>query len=228
MTQLHSLKELSDKSSLPIQSLNFSPKEENLLERMRNIPNDLTLCNLDAFNKISNASYPTPPSTTTEKVANTGRQTLFPNVAMTMLQVGLRVENQHNKTLERHAAEAQEIQKTIEQLIDLSNMFGEKARGNKETELSEKIQKLSSDLEKKGIDLFKEDPKKLKEEQIIELKAKIGAHTDRLKTDLQIKFTTEIQVKINELQSILDCLKTIEKYASRLNETIIANQRGGH
>lgn len=147
------------------------------------------------------------------------------NLALEILHVGLRVEKQKNQELQKHASEAAEIQKTIEKLIDLSGNFAVHMEGNEETVLSEEIQSMCQDLKEKGIEVLQGDNGKMSRDRMAEVKAHISSHTDRLKTDLQKKFTTEIQVKINELQSILDCLKTIEKYSSRLNSTIISNQK---
>lgn len=227
MAQLETVKQILNGLPPLAETMDLSPEEKELIERMQTVAKDLASCDLGPLERKLNAALSQPESESEKKTAAAAK-TAFPNIAYEMIRIGLRVEARSNKELDRHAKEAGEIQKTIEKLIDLSGHFSEKAKGSSEKELSEKITALCSQLKEQGIEIFSGDLKKLKEEQIVEIKAKIGAHTDRLKTDLQIKFTTEIQVKINELHSILDCLKTIEKYASRLNETIIANQRGGH
>ncbi len=149
------------------------------------------------------------------------------NLAYEVLNIGLQAERRYNDQLQKHAGEAKGIQGTIENLIDLSGKFAVHMDGDNEKALSDDIHAMCQELKENGIEILQGDEGKMSRDRMAEVKAHISSHTDRLKTDLQKKFTTEIQVKINELHSILDCLKTIEKYASRLNETCVRNQRAG-
>ena len=166
-----------------------------------------------------------PASPTIDKTIAAAKPSLFPfpNLAWSVLQVGLKTERRIEDELNHHADQARKMQEKIGDLLELSNQFSAIAGDKKEIEITDKIKTLSEGLKGKGIELLQCNEKKISRERYTELKALIGSQIDNLKTELQKKFTTEIQVKINELNSILDCLKTLEKYSSRLHQTIIAN-----
>jgi ElaB/YqjD/DUF883 family membrane-anchored ribosome-binding protein len=191
----------------------LTPEEKDLLGRVKlQTPNLIT--DLSSYKPILSHSS-TGDST----------ETKTHNVTFAMLQYGILIEQSFNADLQKHASEASEIQQTIEKLIDVSGKLAVHMEGDGERVLSDEIQSLCQDLKDKGIEVLQGKEGKVSRDRMAEIKAHISSHTDRLKTDLQKKFTTEIQVKINELHSILDCLKTMEKYASRLNSTIVSNQR---
>lgn len=167
----------------------------------------------------------TPPETMSLKTHGAAAPILMSNLGQSILNLGLTVEETYNERLLQDAHDAREIQKTIEQLIDLSTQFAVHADGDGEKAVSDKIQEMCNALKQSGIEILQSGEKKISKERMAEIKANISSHTERLKTDLQIKFTTEIQVKINELHSILECMKTIEKYMSRLHSTIVSNQK---
>ncbi|MES2274027.1 MAG: hypothetical protein V4487_07535 [Chlamydiota bacterium] len=53
-----------------------------------------------------------------------------------------------------------------------------------------------------------------------------SAQVDKLRSDLQILFTTKIQVLIQNMSSIMEALKDIVKNNTRLNSTVIGHYAG--
>ena len=169
-----------------------------------------------------------PIGDSTETKTSQAAASIFPpNVAYDMLKLGLQMEKSHTKSLHHEADKVADIQKTMEQLINLSGEFAVHAKGDDEKVLSDEILSMCQHLQEKGIEILQGNEGKISRERMAELKAHISARIDHLKTEVQGIVTTKMQPMINQLHSILECLKTIEKYANRLNSTIIANQRGG-
>lgn len=205
----------------------ISEEEKNRLKRIKEaaapIIAELPFNNLKSIENVQIAEE-TATIQKTNEVSKPIRQ-ILPNIGLKMLQAGLKVEKFKSGEIVKNINEVSDIQKTIDQLIDLSGKFAIHADTEDEKKISPEIRSLCDSLKEKGIDILPENEIKVTRERIVELKAQVSAHTDRLKTDLQKKFTTEIQVKIQEIQSILECLKTIEKYVDRLHSNII--QRSG-
>ena len=126
------------------------------------------------------------------------------------------------KEITGHANEAKEIQALLKKNIDLNSklsVIGDK----EEMTISTELRDLSRALREKGIQTFSEDKKVLSREEIAEIKTNIGMQIDQLKTEMQVIFSSHIQPKISEMNSLLETLKMIEKYQTKLLDAIIAN-----
>ena len=97
------------------------------------------------------------------------------------------------------------------------------AGDKEELTISDELRELSRALKEKGIQTFSEDKKVLSREEIAEIKTNISMQIDQLKTEMQVIFSSMIQPKISEMNSLLETLKMIEKYQTKLLDTIIAN-----
>lgn len=144
------------------------------------------------------------------------------NLCWEFLQLGIKKEELYVRKLFQYSNEAGEIQKAIEQVIQVNGML---PLSDKSTTLSDDVIQAIQKLEKHSIHLLKENEKKISPERMAEIKTTLGTHLDRLKTELQNKFSTKIQVTINEINSLLDTIRSTIKYADRLMATIIGNQR---
>ena len=120
------------------------------------------------------------------------------NIGFQVLQLGLKRAGVYVKEITGHANEAKEIQALLKKNIDRA-------------------------LREKGIQTFSEDKKVLSREEIAEIKTNIGMQIDQLKTEMQVIFSSHIQPKISEMNSLLETLKMIEKYQTKLLDAIIAN-----
>jgi len=147
---------------------------------------------------------------------------LSTNVGWEILDLGLKKEKMYQAVLIQSTNEASEIQQTIQKLLELN---GQLHLGEKDVVLSDQTLALFKDLEKAKITLLQPGEKKISPTRMSELKAQIGANNDRLKTELQTLFSTKIQVRINEINSLLESLRTTAKYFDRLMSSIIGNQR---
>jgi len=158
-------------------------------------------------------------SATDLKVSIQATKILSTNVGWEIVNVGLKKERIYNSELLKKTNEATEIQQTIQKLIELN---GQLSISEKDVVLSDKTLALFKELEKAKITILQPADKKISPTRMAEIKAQIGAHNDRLKTELQTLFTTKIQVMINELNSLLDTLRTIQKAFDRFMENIIS------
>jgi hypothetical protein len=153
---------------------------------------------------------------------------LFPKIGTMLLNLGLNTKDRYLAELRKDAKAAEELQHSMKLLIELSGQLTPIGKDQEEIAITEKIKDYAARLKDKGFDIFKdselETTKTLTRERIADVKFLIGNFTDMQKTQLQNIFTTQIQPKITELNSILDCFKTIEKYLDRLNSGIVANQ----
>jgi|GEM_PF-2558204 len=159
------------------------------------------------------------PSATDVKVSIQATKILSTNVGWEIVNIGLKKERIYNSELLKKTNEATEIQQTIQKLIELN---GQLSISEKDVVLSDKTIALFKELEKAKITIVQPADKKISPARMAEIKAQIGAHNDRLKTELQTLFTTKIQVMINELNSLLDTLRTIQKAFDRFMENIIS------
>ena len=133
--------------------------------------------------------------------------TEFPNLAWEAIKAGLNKEQITNTQLNIHIGEAQKHQKDIDLLLD----FSAELTGHKEDagELSQKAKDLLEELKGRGIDLFKGEDKMINKEKLAALKDLSNSQVDKLRSNLQMLFTTQIQPKIQAVGSIMEALKDI-------------------
>jgi hypothetical protein len=161
-------------------------------------------------------------STLTIHTTTIAIKTLSTNLAWEILCLGLKKERQYQIQLHRYADEGADLQSLIRKLIDFNSKL---TIQDKPSVLSDEAIALAQEIEKSGIKLLEKGEKKVSPERMAAIKAEIGSHSDRLKTELQNKFTTKIQVTINEVNSLMETLRMSMKYNDRLMEIIIGNQR---
>ncbi|PIS02772.1 MAG: hypothetical protein COT85_01705 [Chlamydiae bacterium CG10_big_fil_rev_8_21_14_0_10_42_34] len=148
----------------------------------------------------------------------------FPNLAWESVKAGLEKEAQINSQLNVHLKEAEKNQKDIDLLLDLSaELTSFKKDENKTTE---KLKEILGELKERGINLRVNDEETLTEEKIAELKSLSSAQIDKLRSNLQILFTTKIQTLIQSISAILEILKDIIRNNNQLVRT--ANRLPGH
>lgn len=147
------------------------------------------------------------------------------NLGLTACQLGAKVEKNMSSKILNYIQEASDLQKKIDLLVDLNGKLAIHGDNENEKLITPEIRGICKELKEKGIDLLPEKEQKISRERLAEIKANISAQTDRLKTGLQILFTTKIQVGIQEVQSLLDCMKMIEKYSR--STPIIHNMKAG-
>lgn len=144
------------------------------------------------------------------------------NLTLEALKFGLAKLQSQQKKVHNNIDEATQAQKTIEKLIQLSSQL---PMSEKDTILSDAVLEQFKDLEKSGITILQPNEKKLTPARLVEIKSLINSNNDRLKTELQIKFTTKIQVAISDMNSLIDSLKLIQKTSERFMEFILENMR---
>jgi hypothetical protein len=152
-----------------------------------------------------------------ERVAQplNGRVTAFPNLALAVMQTALKKEEADNIELQGHIATAQKLNKDVEKLIELTKRVNGKETDifdSKHPEIAPLLQELNIEL-KEGTTV-----------------GKAKAHFDSLSTqkrsDLSTLMTTKIQVKTQQMQSIIDIVRDIQRKQDRLAELIQANMKG--
>lgn len=148
----------------------------------------------------------------------------FPNLAWEAVVAGLMKEQQTNDKLKEHIDEAQKHQKDIDLLLDLSAELS--ALKDDQKEMPEKLKDLLGQLKERGIDLWKHENGEISKERISDLKSLSSAQVDKLRSNLQILFTTKIQVLVQSIAAILECVKDAIRNYSRLIST--ANRLPGH
>lgn len=147
----------------------------------------------------------------------------FPNLAWESVKAGLAKEKLVNSELNKHIAQAEMHQKDIDLLLE----FSAKLTAHKEgTEMSPEMLQLLDQLKTRGIDLWQGDEKELSKEKISELKSLSSSHVDKLRSNLQIIFTTKIQTLIQSIGSIMEILKDIIRNNTKLINA--ANRLPGH
>ena len=131
----------------------------------------------------------------------------FPNLAWEAIKAGLVKEQITNAQLNAHIKEAEKHQKDIDLLLD----FSAELTGHKDdaSDLTERAKELIEELKGRGIDLWKGEDKTITKEKISALKDLSNSHVDKIRSNLQILFTTKIQVKIQAIGSIMEALKDI-------------------
>lgn len=137
----------------------------------------------------------------------------FPNLAWESIKAGLAQEKITNGKLNGHIKDAEKLQKEIDLLLDLSAELTAHPEG---AVPSDKMKALLIDLKQRGIDLWKGEDRTFSKERISELKSLANAQVDRLRSNLQIIFTTKIQVLIQTIGSIMETLKDIIRNNTKL------------
>jgi len=141
----------------------------------------------------------------------------FPNLALEAVNVGLEKEKHTNAILNGHIAEAQKSQKDIDLLLDLSaELLQHKAADGENIEMSDKLKDLLKQLQERGIDLWKSEETSLSKEKLSELKTLSSAQVDKLRSSIQLIFTTKIQTLIQAMGAILECVKDIIRNHNKL------------
>ena len=141
----------------------------------------------------------------------------FPNLAWEAIKAGLAKEEISNRQLNGYIQEAEKHQKDIDLLLN----FSAELTGHKEdiAEMSEKMKQLLSELKDRGIDLVKGADQTLNKEKIAELKSLASSRVDQLRSNVQILFTTKIQVQIQSIGAIMETLKDIIRNNTKLIST---------
>lgn len=146
----------------------------------------------------------------------------FPNLAWKCVEAGLNAEKISNDKLKGFIEEARHIQDKMDKLLDFSTELSALPEDAKE--MSDKMKTILADLRQEGIDLWPaEKGTEISKDKIIELKSLASSRTDKLRSDLQILFTTKIQHEIQTIGSIVESLRDILRNNSRLLSTIIGH-----
>lgn len=153
-----------------------------------------------------------------------GRPLVFPNLAWESIKLGLAKEKLVNDQLNGHIQAAEKHQKEIDLLLDFSAELTAHKKG--EGEMSEKMKSLLAELKERGIDLWKSEEMTLNEERVSDLKSLTNAQVDKLRSNLQIIFTTKIQTLIQSIGAIIETLKDIIRNNTKLINA--ANRLPGH
>lgn len=136
-----------------------------------------------------------------------------------IVETALLFEKFKTRNINANIQKASNLQESMEQLVDLNGKLALYGENETEKTITPEIREIFQKLKAKGIDILPEKETKLSRERLAEVKAAIGAHTERLKTELQVLFTTELSVDIQILQSVMDAARRIEEYA-RLTRVI--------
>lgn len=136
----------------------------------------------------------------------------FPHLAWEAIKVGLAKQDQIHDKLHQHIDEIDQAQKDISLLLDLSAELSNMKEDNKE--LSERAQSLLDQLKNRGMEL--------NGETVGDIKRLTGSHESRLRSEIQIKFTTKVQYLMQQIESMMQILQNIIRNDSKLKEK--ANQ----
>ena len=136
----------------------------------------------------------------------------FPHLAWEAIKAGLAKENFIHEQLNRYIDEIQNAHGDISLLLDLNAELGAVKEEN--SEFSERAQNLLEQLRGRGIDL--------QGETIGDIKRLAGSHESRLRSEIQIKFTTKVQYLMQQIESMNQILQNIIRNDSKLKEK--ANQ----
>lgn len=142
----------------------------------------------------------------------------FPHLAWESIKIGLAKEKHSNTTLHGYIKRAEQYQKNIDLLLDFSAELT--ALSDEGRPLTDKMKTILDDLKNNGVDLRIDDKITISKDKKRELTSLVGSQVDKHRTDLQILFTTKIQVTVQNNSSIMETLKDIIKNNSRLISTI--------
>lgn len=152
------------------------------------------------------------PSDFIEKVSVTPPAPLT-DIAFDFIKLGLKSKGRIHQKISENINLAEEHQKTIGLLLDFQSEMSK----NPQT-ATPKINELLDLLKERGIEL------EFAKDRISELKSLASAQVDKKRSEIQIIFTTSLQVEIQNMGSIHDIMKDIIRYNSRLLNTISGNQ----
>lgn len=145
-----------------------------------------------------------------------------PNVGWEMLKVGLLKLNEMDGDLNVATDSIEEIQDKLEHLLHLNRSLVKLPSDQKSHVITDAIRKDLDVLKKMGIELLSDDAKEISSEKLTSLKAEIDSLKTKFQSDVQTKFM-RIQTKTQAYNSLIDSLKIIERYMSRLVSTITNN-----
>jgi hypothetical protein len=184
-----------------------------------------TAVHIDPFRTDGSPSLVSPQSEispTDTKILAVAANALSINSALSIIGLGMQKLELDNNRMNVYIDEATKINQTVQKLLQLNSQL---PLSENETTLSDSTIAQFKELEKSQITLLQPGEKKLSPTRLAELKALINSHNDRLKMELQIKFTTQIQVATNEMNSLQEAIKMILKYHDRLMTNIVQRMR---
>jgi len=138
------------------------------------------------------------------------------------------IEQIYMKRIHERIEHVDDLQATTKKLLELSRKFSAHVKdhkNDKEAPLAADLLEVARTLEEKGIHILDKGEMAVSIERVNDLKSQIQAEIDRLKSDIQIEFSTGVQTKISELQSIYECLKIISKQLDRMMGAFVAGQQ---
>lgn len=147
----------------------------------------------------------------------------FPNLALEAVKAGLEKERISNNQIDNYIKEAEKHQKDIDLLLDFS---AELAAHKEDTEISQKLKDLLSELKERGIDLWKGEENNLTKDKISELKSLGSAQIDQLRSKLQIVFASKLPGLIQAVTTIMQTIQEMIRNHSRLISTILGKISG--
>lgn len=148
----------------------------------------------------------------------------FPNVAYEFVKLGLAKEKFVNEQINGHVREANKIQKQIDLLLDLQGQLN--ALSNEASEMTQEMKDIIAELKELGVDVWKEEKFEINKEKVSKLKSHASSQVDKLRSNLQIIFTTKIQVFIQMISSILEIVKESIHNDTRGKSRILQNMSG--
>lgn len=134
----------------------------------------------------------------------------FPHLAWEALQLGLAKENQLNEKLNQCLDEIEKMQDNISLLLKLNGEIG--SLKDDDTELSPKTMEILEQLKERGIDLNKDG------QTAEELRRKVNSSESGLRSQMQIKFTTQIQRYMQQIETMMQILQNIIRNDAKLKE----------
>jgi hypothetical protein len=148
----------------------------------------------------------------------------FPDPAKEGIDAGLERTRQLEGQINQHIEAVEAQQKDIDSLLDLSSQLTAHKPGEP---ISEKMRALLLHLkEERKIDLWQGNETHLSKEQISDLKSIASEQVSRLRSNIQITFSTKIQMLLQFISMINDTLKKLIDYQNKLIGT--TNRLPGH
>jgi hypothetical protein len=155
-----------------------------------------------------------PSSTTDQKITSVAREPINVNATLAILQLGFRKMEHDQLQQNVDINEARSLQQKMEKLLRLNS---ELSLGEKDIVLSDAAcERFKEFKESYHIEFLRPDEKELSPSRIVEIKSQITSQGDLLKTTMQTLFTTRINVRINETNSLTETLRMFVKYSDRL------------
>ena len=150
----------------------------------------------------------------TDAAESTPEEPNFPFLAWEALKVGLAKEKATNDQIARHIAEIEKGQREISLLLQVTTeLNGIKDEGG---EMSQKLKGLLIELKESGIELWKGEGGSLSKEEISKLKSATSSQVEQLRSNIQIIFSTKVQMLIQNIATILEVVRGMIQQNSRL------------